>query len=110
MQQKLLIGLALVAAYALGTLQAPARADNLEELSTSALLARLISVQQHQADSLRPIGEALKTWGTMGEATRRDREQTEALFTIAKQMRDSDREQLDALKAIARASERCASK
>jgi hypothetical protein len=110
MKQSVLIGLALVAAYALGTLRVPARAENLEELSTSALLARLITVQQQQADALKPVGKALETWGTMGEATRRDREQTEALFTIAKQMRENDRDQLDALKAIARATERCANK
>jgi hypothetical protein len=99
MRQTLLVVLALLAAFVLGTLQRPAHAENLEELSTSALLAKLVMAQKEQAENLKAIALG-------GELIRRQREQAESLKTIA----DAQRDQTEALKTIARAAERGANR
>jgi hypothetical protein len=108
MRNALLICLAVLAAYSLGTLRAPARAE-LKELSTQELLALMVQTQREQTEAIRAIGKGLEPFSHFGEATRHDREQTEALQAIAKELA-SQRERTDALRTIARATERIAGK
>jgi hypothetical protein len=56
MRNSVIVTLALLAAYALGTLHGPARADDSGQLLS--LMRDLINVQKEQKDALRTIAHA----------------------------------------------------
>jgi hypothetical protein len=96
-----LVGLALAGAYLLGSLEHHARADDPAE---QRLMQELVKIEREQADALKAIAAAEPTQRAL-------REQTEALKSIARtldsELARAQTGQVEALRNIAHAAERC---